>query len=101
MCFTFWLRSGFSHFMNIDSLRFTWSLVAIDMRLVWSTFKITNLFNVKDAVAEGLRARVVYKFLVCKTSCNACYVGKTSRHLSTRVRGHLLSDRPSNVFRHL
>ena len=57
MCFTFWLRSGFSHFMNIDSLRFTWSLVAIDMWLVWSTFKITNLFNVKDAVAEGF-ARV-------------------------------------------
>ena len=27
-----------------------------------TTFKITNLFNVKDAVAEGLRTRVVYKF---------------------------------------
>ena len=24
MCFTCWLRSGFSHFMNIDSLSFTW-----------------------------------------------------------------------------
>ena len=29
------------------------------------------------------------------------YVGETSRHLSTRVREHLLSDRSSNVFKHL
>ena len=34
-----------------------------------------NLFNVKDAVLEGLRMRVVYKFSRC-ASCNACYVGK-------------------------
>ena len=39
---------GFSHFMNIDSLSFTWSLVAIDMRLVLTTFKITNLFKVAE-----------------------------------------------------
>ncbi|CAH3037227.1 unnamed protein product [Porites lobata] len=41
-----------------------------------------NLFNVKDAVPEGLRTlmtlrtRVVYKFSCA--SCNACYVGETS-----------------------
>ena len=59
MCFTCWLRSGFSHFMNIDSsLSLKWSLVAIDIRLV----KITNIFNVKDTVREGLRTRVVYTF---------------------------------------
>ena len=62
MCFTCWLRSGFPHFMNIDSLSFTWSLLAVDTRLVLTTFKITNLFNLKDAVPEGLRTRVVYKF---------------------------------------
>ena len=39
---------GFSHFMNIDSLSFTWSLVAIVMRLVLTTFKITNLFKVAE-----------------------------------------------------
>ena len=32
---------------------------------------------------------------------NACYVSETSRHFSTRVRKHLLSDRSSNVFKHL
>ena len=60
---------------------------------------VENLFNVKDAVPEGLRTRVVYKFSCA--SCNACYVGETSRHFSTRVREHLLSDRSSNVFKHL
>ena len=71
----------------------------IDIRLVFTTFKIKNLFNVKDVVPEGLRTRVVYKFSCA--SCNACYVGETRRHFSTRVREHLLSDRSSNVFRHL
>ena len=71
----------------------------IDLRLVFTTFKVRNLFNVKDAVPEGLRTRVVYKFSCA--SCNACYVGETSRHFSTRVREHLLSDRSSNVFKHL
>ena len=71
----------------------------IDIRLVSTTFKIKNLFKVKDAVPEGLRTRVVYKFSCA--SCNACYIGKTSRHFSTRVREHLLSDRSSNVFTHV
>ena len=71
MCFTCWLRSSFSHFMNIDSLIH---------RFIYRTL-------------------VVYKFLC--TSCNACYVGETSRHFSTWVREHLFSDRSSNIFRHL
>ena len=87
MCFTCWLRSGLSHFINMD------------LRLVLTTSKVRNLFNVKDAVPEGLRTRVVYKFSCA--SCNACYVGETSRRFSTRVREHLLSDRCSNVFKHL
>ena len=67
----------------------------IDIRLVSTTFKIKNLFNVNDAVSEGLRTRVVYKFSCA--SCNACYGGETSQHFSTRVREHLLSDRSLNV----
>ena len=42
----------------------------IDIRLVFTTFKVRNLFNVKDAVPVGLRTRVVYKFSCA--SCNAC-----------------------------
>ena len=71
----------------------------IDIRLVFTTFKVTNLFNVKGAVPEGLCTRVVYKFSCA--SCNACFDGETSRHFSTRVREHLLSNRSSNIFKHL
>ena len=53
----------------------------------------------KDPVPDGLRSRVVYKF-VC-AGCNACYVGETCRHFSTCVREHLLSDRASYIFKHL
>ena len=45
----------------------------IDIRFVFTTTKIKNLFNVKDAVAEGPRTRVVYTFSCA--SCNAFYVG--------------------------
>ena len=32
---------------------------------------------------------------------HACYIGETSRHLSTRVREHLSRDRNSHVYQHL
>ena len=71
----------------------------VDIKLVFSTFKIKNLFNVKDPLPDRLRTRVVYKFSCA--SFNACYIGETSRHFATRVREHLSSDRSSHVFKHL
>ena len=56
----------------------------IDVKLAFSSFKIGDMFGVKDPIPRGLRTCVVYKFLCA--SCNACYVGETPRHLSTRVR---------------
>ena len=55
----------------------------VDIKLVFSTFKIKNLFNVKESLPDRLRTRVVYKFSCA--SCNACYIGETSRHFATRV----------------
>ena len=71
----------------------------LDITLVFCSFKISFLLGVKDPVPDGLRSRVVYKF-VC-AGCNACYVGETCRHFSTRVREHLVSDRASHIFKHL
>ena len=71
----------------------------LDITLVFSSFKIGNLLGVKDPIPGGLRSRVVYKF-AC-VGCNACYVGETTRHFSTRVREHLKSDRASHIFKHL
>ena len=53
-----------------------WLCKPIDVRLVFTTFKVRNVFNVKDAVPGGLRTHVVYKY--SRASCNACYVGETS-----------------------
>ena len=66
-------------------------------KLVFSSFKIGNMFGVKDRVADGIRA--VYKFACA--GCNACYVGETVRYFSTRAREHLASDRTSHIFKHL
>ena len=58
---------------------------------VFSSFKIGNMFGVKDPIPDGLRSRVVYKFAL--SGSNASYVGETVRHFSTRVKEHLASDR--------
>ena len=72
---------------------------SIDIKLVFSSFKIGNMFGVKDPIPCGLRTGVVYTF-VC-ADCNACYVGETTRPFSTRVREHMFSDRTSHIFKHL
>ena len=59
------------------------SAIALDIKLLFSSFKIGNLFGVKDPVPDGLRSRVVYKF-VC-AGCNACYVGETSAGIFPHV----------------
>ena len=66
-----------------------WYCNNIDIKLVFSSFKIGDMFGVKDPIPRGLRTCVVYKFLFA--SCNACHVGETPRHLSTRVREHLIT----------
>ena len=58
--------------------------------------KLRNLFSVKDSVPPGLRSRVVYKFSCA--GCNASYIGETTRHICTRVREHLLSDKTSHNY---
>ena len=37
----------------------------LDIKLVFTTFKLRNLFSVKDFVPRELRSRVVYKFTLC------------------------------------
>ena len=71
----------------------------LDVKLAFSSFKISNMFSVKDPVPVELRSNVVYKSTCA--SCNSCYVGETSRHLSTRIREHLNRDRTSHIFQHL
>ena len=73
----------------------------LNIKLFFSSFKIGNLFGVKDPIPGGLRhgSRVVYKFACA--GCNACYVGETARHFFIRVRERLSSDEASYIFKHL
>ena len=71
----------------------------LDIKLVFSSFTIRNMFSVKDPIPTELRSRVVYKFSCA--SCNACYVGETSRHPSARIREDLTRDRSSHIFQRL
>ena len=71
----------------------------LDIKLVFTTFKLRNIFSVKDSVPRELRSRLIYKFTCA--CCNACYIGETGHHFSTRVREHLSSDKSSHIFKHL
>ena len=57
------------------------------------------MFNVKDPIPKSLKFFVVYKF-VCP-GYNTSYIGETTRHLSTRVKEHLKTDKKSHIFGHL
>ena len=57
------------------------------------------MFYVKDPILKSLKSFFVYRF-VC-SGCNACYIGETTRHLSTRIKEHLETDKKSRIYAHL
>ena len=71
----------------------------MNIQIVFLPFKIGNLFSPKDPLPDNLRSYVVYKY-ICP-GCNACYVGETKRHLPIRIKEHLVSDKNSQIFKHL
>ena len=59
---------------------------SIDIMLVFSSFKIGNMFGVKNPIPRGHREGVVYIFLFVCADLNARYVGGSTRNFSTRVQ---------------
>ena len=72
---------------------------SLNSKSALSPFKVANIFIVKDPIPKSLKSFAVYKF-VC-SSCNACYIGETTRHLSTRIKELLETDKKSHIFTHL
>ena len=71
-----------------------------NIKIVFTSNKISSFFSTKDKMPSELRAGVIYKFQCA--GCNACYVGETTRHYDTRVHEHLnKKSQPSSVFQHL
>ena len=65
----------------------------LNIKLVFTTFKIKNMFSFKDRTPDALKSMVVYQFTCA--GCNSCYIGETSRHFSTRIKEHTVSDKNS------
>ena len=65
----------------------------IDITIVFSSFKIKNIFSFKDPIPDALKSMVVYQFS-CE-GCNSRYIGETSRHFATSVKEHLSTDKNS------
>ena len=72
---------------------------SLSIKIVLTPFKVADMVNVKDPIPKFLKSFVVYKF-VCP-GCNACYISETTRHLSTRIKEHLETDKKSHIFAHL
>ena len=71
-----------------------------NIKLVFSSKKISSFFSTKDKIPSYLRSHVVYHFKCA--SCNACYVGQTCQHYDVRVHEHLnKQSSPSSIFKHL
>ena len=66
-----------------------------NVKLVFTTCKLSSFFSLKDRVPFELQSFVVYKF-VCN-GCSAMYVGMTCSHLSTRIKQHLVTDKNSYI----
>ena len=70
------------------------------LKIVFTLFKVSDLFSVKNAIPKLLKSFVVYK-QICVSSCNSCYIGETTRHLSTKINKHLEKDKNPHIFKHL
>ena len=69
-----------------------------NIKVVFSTSKLTPLFSTKCKVTYGLKSYVTCKFLCAGCSCS--YVDEIYRHISIRTHKHFETDKNSNIYRH-
>ena len=69
-----------------------------NIKIVFSTFKVGDLFGIKESVPEYLISFVVYK-LTCPGR-HASYICETTHHLTTRIKEHLENDSKPYIFKH-
>ena len=59
----------------------------VTLQVAFNTTKIRNFFSLKCSTPKALKSNVVYKY-TCSRDVNTSYIGKTKRHLVTRVTEH-------------
>ena len=76
------------------------SFFGIDIKIVFQSYKVKNYFSLKCQTPLPLMANVVYRFQ-CLRDVDKFYIGKTKRHLATRVKEHSNSNSQSAVYAHV
>ena len=71
----------------------------LNIKLVFTSFKIKNYFSHKDPIPDDKKSFVVYKFTCA--SCSSSYIGETCQHFKTRIQEHIKKDNKSHVFKHI
>ena len=71
----------------------------LNIKLVFSSFKIKNYFSYKDPIPNVLKSFLMYKFSFA--SYSSSYIGETCRHFKTRIEEHIKKDNKSHIFKHL
>ena len=70
----------------------------VNIKLVFTSFKIKNHFSYKDPNPNDFKSFLVYKFTCA--SCTSSYIDKTC-HFNTRIDEHTKKDNKSHIFKHL
>ena len=76
-----------------------YSRKSTNIKIIFLSFKVGNLFSAKESVPKYLRSFVVYRF-ICP-GCNASSIGETTRDLTTKIKEHLETESKSHIFKHL
>ena len=72
---------------------------ALNIKLVFSSFKIKNHFSYKDSIPNDLKSFLVYKYTCA--SCSSSYICETCRRFKTRIGEHIKKDNKCHILKHL
>ena len=67
----------------------------LNVKIIFSPFKLIAMFTLKDFVPDSLKSRVVYQF-TCASSRAHC-IGETNRNFNVRDNEHLFRDKISHI----
>ena len=74
----------------------------VDIKIVYSTFKVKNYFRLKSRTPFHLLSNVIYQY-DCVANAQISYIGYTKRHMVTRTAEHIVPAlaKKSHVFAHI
>ena len=67
----------------------------INIKLVFTSFKIKKYFSYKDSIPDDLKSFLVYQFTCA--SCSSSNIGETCLHFKTRIERHIKKDNKSHI----